>query len=184
MKKIILLILLFSAVFHLSAQDLDGRYELTPYLIRLADGRLIHPDKPYAYQYTGIEGIQFLRGSFARIFTVDEEFDAFYKIIPGDSDNVIIDFSLRSGASFRLELVREEGDVFRYHYRLKDPPFEEFRMQEELPEESAEEDTPVKVEEPKQEMPVVEKEISSEVEEPAEGGIGVYIGIMKKQTEE
>lgn len=125
MKRFFLMLLLITGcVTFISAQDLDGRFELAPFLIKLSDGRLIHPDKPYAYQYSGIVGIHFFQGSFARIFTVDSQYDAFYLITPADSDNYLVEFRLKNRAVFSLQLVREGEDVYRYYYELEDPPFE------------------------------------------------------------
>jgi len=183
------------SVFSASGEYLDGRYDLSPFVIRLTDGRLIHPGKPYAYQYAGIVQLYFLRGSFARISSVDGDYDAFYEVVEGDSDNITVDFRLRNGAVFRLLLVREGPQVFRYYYELEDPPFAPppatDEKQEELSATPENGPAPGDVTVPPEEeavtadtakQPQTAEDNGPEQESKYERNI--YTGVMKKHTEE
>lgn len=197
MKRVlcILFVLAFS-VFSASAENLDGRYDLSPFVIRLTDGRLIHPEKPYAYQYAGIVHIYFLQGSFARISTVDGDYDAFYEVTEGDSDNITVDFRLRNGAVFRLLLVREGPQVFRYYYELEDSPFvpppETEEKQVELSDTAENGPAPGDVAVPTEEERAVypdkaEQKPTAEDNAPEQESKherNIYTGVIKKHTEE
>jgi len=199
MKKFVLLtVLLLAGICLLPAQELNGRYDLSPFLVRLSDGRLIHPDREYAYQYSGITAVHFFKGSFARIFTVDSAWDAFYDLTAGDSDNLTVDFRLRNNAVFRIELVYEGPEVFRYYYELDDPPFadpfgqgEDEQVDSLSPGGTPSDTGPVPGESAEAASGTTGPDNPGKAgnggEEPAAPGtpaVSVYTGIMRKSTEE
>ncbi|MBN2051239.1 MAG: hypothetical protein JW760_12375 [Spirochaetales bacterium] len=124
MKRTVLLLILSGAfLFSLTAEDLDGVYDLEPFIVLLPEGRLIHPEKPYAGQYFGIVEMSFLKGSFVRLKTLDNEYNGFYDVIGGDSDNLTVQVQLKTGGVFSLQLVSQAAGVFRYFYVFSSPPF-------------------------------------------------------------